>query len=153
MEPQRLIGQAMHTDDHCGRYVGLLEQPAPLRDSLTVAGEDDCFGPVRRNIHRDLPSTVVVEHLGDKLSRHCLGGLVGRSIGLTQLATDVIACLLPHGVAFICRTMVKSQPMLLARSDESPGTSSRTRQPGLARTPSCHRVRERETDEGMLDLS
>ncbi len=77
MEPQRLIGQPMYTDDHRGRYVGLLEQPAPLRDSLTVAGEDDCFGRVRRNVHRDLPSTVVLERLSDKLSRDCAGGLAG----------------------------------------------------------------------------
>ena len=68
MEPQRLIGQPMYTDDHCGRYVGRLEQPAPLRDSLTVTGEDDCFGRIRRNVHRDLPSTVVLEHLSDELS-------------------------------------------------------------------------------------
>jgi hypothetical protein len=77
MEPQRLIGQPMYTDDHCGRYVGLLEQPAPLRDSLTVAGEDDCFGRVRRNVYRDLPSIVVLEPLSDKLSRDCAGGLGG----------------------------------------------------------------------------
>ena len=60
MEPQRIIGQPMYTGDHCGRYVGLLEQPAPLRDSLTVAGEDDCFGRVRWNVYRDLTSTVVL---------------------------------------------------------------------------------------------
>ena len=59
MEPQRVVGQPMYTDDHCGRYVGLIEQPAPLRDSLTVTGEDDCFGRVRWNVHRDRPSTVV----------------------------------------------------------------------------------------------
>ena len=73
----------MYTDDHCGRYVGLLEQPAPLRDSLTVTGEDDCFGRVRWNAHRDLPSTVALERLGDKLYRYCAGGLGGRSVGLT----------------------------------------------------------------------
>src|ERR1700689_5963062 len=98
MEPQRLIGQRMYTDDHCGRYVGVLEQPAPLRDSLTVTGEDDCLGRVRWNVHRDLPSTVVLEHLGDKLSRDCAGGPSGRSAGLTELAVDV-ACLLLHGLA------------------------------------------------------
>jgi hypothetical protein len=50
----------MYTDDHGGRGVGLLEQLAPLRDSLTVTGEDDCFGRVWWNVHRDLPSTVVL---------------------------------------------------------------------------------------------
>src|SRR5215469_3350014 len=95
MEPQRLIGQPMYTDDHCGRHVGLLEQLAPFRDSLTVTGEDDCFGRVRWNVHRDLPSTVVLEHLGDKLSRDCVCGLGGRSVGLTSLA---IVCSLLHGL-------------------------------------------------------
>src|SRR5579863_5865833 len=101
MKPQRLIGQPMYTDDHCGRYVGLLEQPAPLRDSLTVSGEDDCFGRVRWNVHCDLSSTVVLEHLGDKLSGDCVGGLSGRSVGLTALGVDVIGCLLLHMPAFI----------------------------------------------------
>src|ERR1700735_475161 len=89
MEPLHLIGQPMYTDDHCGRYAGVFEQPAPLRNSLTIAGEDDCFGRVRRNIDRDLPSTVVVERLGDKLSRDCAG--------LTLLAIGLIGCLLLHG--------------------------------------------------------
>src|SRR5689334_14058484 len=101
MEPQRLIGQPMCTNDQCGRYAGLLEQPAPLRDALTVTAEDDCFGRVRWNVHRDLPSTVVLEHLCDKLSRDCAGGLSGRSVGLTYFAVDVIARLLLHGLAFI----------------------------------------------------
>src|ERR1039458_1416359 len=106
MEPQRLIGQPVYADDHCGRYVGLLEQPAPLRDSLAVAGEDDCFRRSRWNAHRDLSSTVVLERLGDKLSRDCAGGLGGPSVRLTWPAVDVIACLLLHGVAFIYRAMV-----------------------------------------------
>src|SRR5271165_7677388 len=101
MESPRLIGQPMHTDDHCGRYVRPLEQTAPLRDCLTVTGEDDCFGRVRWNVHRDLPSTVVLEHLGDKRSRRCAGGLDGRSAGLTWLAVGVIACRILHGLAFL----------------------------------------------------
>jgi hypothetical protein len=56
METQRLIGHPMYTNDHCRRHVGLLQQPAPPRDSLTVSGEDDCFGWVRWNVHRHLPS-------------------------------------------------------------------------------------------------
>src|ERR1700722_13388305 len=104
MEPQRLIGQPMYTDDHCGRYVGILEQPAPLRDSLTVAGEDDCFGWARRNAYRELPSTVVLERLSDKLSRDCAGGLGSRSVGLIRLVVGVLACFLLHGLAFIYRT-------------------------------------------------
>jgi hypothetical protein len=44
-----------------------------LRDPLTVTGEHDCLGRIRRDVHRDLPATVVLEPLGDKLSRdgHC----------------------------------------------------------------------------------
>jgi hypothetical protein len=37
MEPQRLIGQPVYTDDHCGRYVGRLERPAARRAQLTDA--------------------------------------------------------------------------------------------------------------------
>src|SRR5262249_49795045 len=69
MEPSRLIGQAVYTDDHCGRYVGRLEDSAPLRDQLTVTGEHDCLGRIWRDVHRDLPATVVIKRLGDNLSR------------------------------------------------------------------------------------
>src|SRR5580658_10856215 len=80
----------MCTDDHRGRHVGLLEHPAPLRDSLTVTGENNRFGRILWNVHRDLPSTLVREHLGDKLSGDCTGGL---------------ACLPLHGLALIYRTL------------------------------------------------
>src|SRR6516225_9910137 len=72
MEPQRLIGQAVNTDDHGGRYLGRLEDSAPLRDQLTVTGEHDCLGRICRDVHRDLPATVVIERLGDDLSRRSL---------------------------------------------------------------------------------
>jgi hypothetical protein len=42
---------------------------APQRDQLTVTGEHDRLGRIRRHVHRDLSPTVVVEGLGDKLSR------------------------------------------------------------------------------------
>src|ERR1700744_458856 len=106
MESQRLIIQPVYTDDHCGRYVGLLEQHAPLRNFLTVAGEDDCCGRIRWNICRDLTSTVVLERLSGKLSREYADGLGGRPRWLTWLAVAVIECLLLHGVVFICKTMV-----------------------------------------------
>src|SRR5580693_6472570 len=96
----------MDTDDHCRRYVGLLQQPAPLRDPLTITGEDDCFGWVWWNVHRDLPSTVVLERLGGNLSRDCARGLVVRSVGFTQLAFVEIVSLLLHRLIFIYRTMV-----------------------------------------------
>ena len=59
---------AVYTDDHRGRYVGRLEDSAPLRDQLTVTGEHDRLGRIRRDVHRDLPATVVLERLGDELS-------------------------------------------------------------------------------------
>ena len=83
MESQRLIGQPMYPDNHCGEYAGLLEQSAPLRDSLTVAGENDCLGRVWWNAYRDLSPPVVLERIIDKLSRDCAGGL-GRSAELAS---------------------------------------------------------------------
>jgi hypothetical protein len=65
-----LIVRAVGTDDHRGRYVGRLEVPAPLRDLLTVTGEHDCLRRIRRHVHRDLPAAVVLERLGDELSRY-----------------------------------------------------------------------------------
>ena len=71
--PQRLIGRPVYTDDHRGRDVGCLQEPAPLRDQLTVTGEHDCLGWIRRDVHCDLPTTVVLERLGDELSRYRVG--------------------------------------------------------------------------------
>ena len=70
MQPQRLIGRPMDTDDHCRGYVSCLNGFAPLRDQLTVPSEYDRLGRSRRDIHRDLPTTVVLnESLGDELTR------------------------------------------------------------------------------------
>ncbi len=60
MKTQCLIGQPMDTDDHCGRYRGVIAQAAPLCDLLTVTGKDDRFGRPGWNIHGDLPSTIVL---------------------------------------------------------------------------------------------
>src|ERR1700686_1051389 len=106
MEPQRLFGQPMYTDDHCGPCVCIFEQPAPLRDSLTVTGKDDCFRRLRWNVYRALPATVVLEPLSAKPSQNCGGGLGGRSGGPTWLAVDVIACLLLHRLGFIYSSVV-----------------------------------------------
>jgi hypothetical protein len=59
MQPQPLIGQPMDTDDHYRGYVSRLNGFAPLRDQLTVPSEHDGLGLSRRDIHRDLPTTVV----------------------------------------------------------------------------------------------
>jgi hypothetical protein len=56
-------------DDHRGRHVRLIEQPGPPRQALAVAGEHDRLGRTGRDVHRDLPPTVVVEHVADELSR------------------------------------------------------------------------------------
>src|SRR5580700_11918673 len=105
MQPQHLIRQAMDTDDHCRSNAGLLDQPAPLRNSLAVPGIDDRFRRVRRNVYRDLPPTVVLERLRDKLSQDCAGGAGGRSFGLTGFAVILIVLLLRHGLAFIERAI------------------------------------------------
>jgi len=68
MEPKRLVGEPVCTDDHRGGYVRYLEDSAPLLDQLTIAGEHDCLGLVRRDVHRDLPTTVVVDRLSDELT-------------------------------------------------------------------------------------
>jgi hypothetical protein len=49
-----------------------VSQRAPLGDQLTVTGEHDCLGRICRDVHRDLPTTVVIECLGDDLSRRSL---------------------------------------------------------------------------------
>jgi pimeloyl-ACP methyl ester carboxylesterase len=78
MEPQYLIVQPVGTDDHGSWHVGGLKNTAPLRDQLAVTGEHDCLGRNRRDVHRHLPTTIVVERLGDELPRdgrrhsHCL---------------------------------------------------------------------------------
>ncbi len=125
VEPLHLIAQPMDAYDHCGRYAGLLDQPAPLRDSLTVTGKDDCFGRIRWHVHRDPPSTVVLEGLGDELFQDCAGGLGGRFVGLPKLAIDLIACLLPHRPALIDRTIVATCCSSVCRNlnaKKTPGT-------------------------------
>jgi len=43
----------------------LFKHPAPLRDHLTVTGEYDGLGRTRWDVDGDLPTTVVIERLGD----------------------------------------------------------------------------------------
>src|SRR5690242_1517507 len=66
MEPRRLIGQPVYTDDHRGPDAGRLEEPAPLRDPLTVTGEDDRLRRIRRDVRRHRPAAVVSERLSDE---------------------------------------------------------------------------------------
>ena len=56
-------------DDRRRRDVRRLDDRAPLRDQLTVAGEHDRLGHALREVRGDLPTTVVVERLGDERSR------------------------------------------------------------------------------------
>src|SRR5215831_760249 len=71
----------MRTDDHRGRCVGPLKHAAPLRNQLAITGEHDCFGRLRRDIHRDLPAIIVLKRLSDELScdGHCRCLLVSSS--------------------------------------------------------------------------
>ena len=46
---------------------------APLRDELAVTGEHDRLGWIRRHVHSEPLSTVVVEGLGDQLARDRVG--------------------------------------------------------------------------------
>src|SRR5580658_6318945 len=103
MKPRHLFGQPVHTDDHRGRYVGRFEEGAPLRDPLAVACKYDCLGRIRRDVHRDQTTSVVVEkRLGDELSRDGVSrGRFRRWFG-TACAAD---CLVIH-----CRTPFRSQP-------------------------------------------
>jgi hypothetical protein len=73
MEPQRLTGGPVYTDDHRGRYTGCLQEPVALQDQLTVTGEHDCFGRIRRDVHRDLRTTLVLEPLGHDRARDRVG--------------------------------------------------------------------------------
>ena len=68
MESERLIGQPVDTDDHRRRDVKCFEKPTPARDQLTVTGEHHCLRRVRWDVHRDLPSAVVIERLGNEVS-------------------------------------------------------------------------------------
>jgi hypothetical protein len=47
----------------------------------TVTYEDDCFRRVRWNIHRNLPTTVVLERLGDKPPENAPAGLASAARG------------------------------------------------------------------------
>jgi hypothetical protein len=46
---------------------------APLRDQLAITSEHDCLGRNWRDVHSNLPTTVVAERLGDELSRNGRG--------------------------------------------------------------------------------
>jgi hypothetical protein len=56
---------AVRADDHGRWHVGAFKKPAPLRDHLTVTGEYDGLGRTRWDVDGDLPTTVVIERLGD----------------------------------------------------------------------------------------
>src|SRR5690242_11511462 len=81
VEPCVVIGETVDTDDHRGRRVGGLEDRGQSRDvPSTVTGEDNGLRGNRRDVHRDLATTVVVERLADELTssgRHWRALLVG----------------------------------------------------------------------------
>jgi hypothetical protein len=69
LQPQHLVVQPMGTDNHGRRPAGGLKDAAPLRDQLAVTGEHHCLRRNWRDVHRHRPAAVVVERLGDQLSR------------------------------------------------------------------------------------
>jgi hypothetical protein len=68
LEAEGLIGHPVNTDNQRGGHVRRLQDLAPLREHLPVTGEHDCLGRIRRDVHRDLPTAVVLERLGDELA-------------------------------------------------------------------------------------
>ena len=73
MEPQRFISHAVRADDHDRWHVRSLKSPAPLRDQLTVTGEDDRLRWLRRDVHRDLSAIIVGECLDENFARERVG--------------------------------------------------------------------------------
>src|SRR6185437_666197 len=69
VEPLRLVVQPVGADNHGRRYVGGLQEAAPLRDQLAVTGEHDRRWRNWRHVNGHRPATVVIERLGDELSR------------------------------------------------------------------------------------
>src|SRR5215831_9948081 len=69
MEPPVVVGESVDANDHRGLRVSRLEDLSQPRDMPpTVTGEDDRLDRHRRDVHRDLATTVVLERLGDELS-------------------------------------------------------------------------------------
>src|SRR4029450_9074991 len=73
VEPQRFVGYAVRADDHGRRHVCWLEKGARLRDHLAITGEYDRLGRIWRDVHGDLPATIVVERLSDVFARDRVG--------------------------------------------------------------------------------
>ena len=90
MEPSRLIGRTMYADDHGGGYVGRLEDSTPLRDPLTITGEDDYLGRIRRDVHAHLPTIVIRKRLCDEASRYWVGTRRFRRWSGTAFAPDCV---------------------------------------------------------------
>ena len=69
-----------------------MEEVSPRRDQLAVTGEDGGLGRSRRDIRRDLPSTVVFKPFGDELA--CTGKTH------ISIALGIRACLAGQRVLF-----------------------------------------------------
>jgi hypothetical protein len=91
LEPRVVLGKPVDTDDHRSPRAGGLEDLGQPRDMPpTVTGEDDGLGGARRDVHRDLAATVVLERLGDELSsyaRHWRGLLASSSYAASAAIT------------------------------------------------------------------
>jgi hypothetical protein len=71
MRPNRFVGYPVSTDDHRGWYGGVSKGGSPSRDQLASANMT-ASGESVRKVHRDLPATVVLQLLGDQLSREVI---------------------------------------------------------------------------------
>ncbi|MFC4948426.1 hypothetical protein [Pseudonocardia sp. GCM10023141] len=70
MQPTHRVVQPVRADHHRRGHIGVVEVLAPRRDQLTITGEDDRLRSIRRHVHRDGPTTVVRQHLGDEFALH-----------------------------------------------------------------------------------
>src|SRR5215831_15049756 len=69
VKPQRLVGNAVHANDHGRRQIGGFKNHAPLRDHLAVTGKYNRLGRIWRDVNSDPPTRVVVERLANEFSR------------------------------------------------------------------------------------
>src|SRR5215467_8821792 len=137
MEAQRLIGQAMCTDDHRGRYVGRLKDTSPLRNQLAITSEHDGLGRLRRDIHSDFPATVVLKLLGDEVScdRHCRL-IRERDFASTENVGRAILCRPPGDRYWLARLKLLLQ--IQAASGKNMGWESLEAPSALARVGARH---------------
>jgi hypothetical protein len=68
VEPQRLVGRAVRANDQGRRQIRSLKTPSPVRDHVAVTGEYNRRWRIGWDVHRDLPTIIIVERLGNNLA-------------------------------------------------------------------------------------